>query len=180
MHFVSITYSVAIQEACRWCFYLLLHRAESGLNTVSANPKSPFNRSIFSFVSGFGYALMSALVGYIALLVESIGPGVMMCPSCPRATLYFISAITTSLFSLMHMAWMMIAFEGFSELPKTKGWLKVLWVIVSHYGASFATTLNSSSVNNGCIYSILISLCIIAISCYIIAMSLKSRFRLQH
>lgn len=84
---------------------------------------------------------MSALVGYIALLVESIGPGVMMCPSCPRATLYFISAITTSLFSLMHMAWMMIAFEGFSELPKTKGWLKVLWVIVSHYGASFAVSV---------------------------------------
>jgi anterior pharynx defective protein 1 len=91
-------------------------------------------------VSGFGYALMSALVGYISLLVESIGPGVLMCPSCPRATLYFISAITTSLFSLMHMSWMMISFEGFSELPKLKGWLKIIWVIVSHYGASFAVS----------------------------------------
>lgn len=83
---------------------------------------------------------MSALVGYISLLVESIGPGVIMCPSCPGATLYFISAITTSLFSLMHMAWMMISFDGFSDLPKTKGWLKIIWVIVSHYGASFAVS----------------------------------------
>ncbi|KAG2195817.1 hypothetical protein INT47_010027 [Mucor saturninus] len=180
MHFVSITYSVAIQELCRWGFYLLLNRAEAGLNIVSANPKSPFNRPVFAFVSGYGYALMSALVGYISLLVESIGPGVMMCPSCPKATLYFISAITTSLFSLMHMSWMMISFEGFSELPKTKGWLKVIWVIASHYGASFATTLNSSIiVSNGCIYSIIVCLCIIAVSGYIVALSLKSRFKLS-
>lgn len=49
IHYVSISYSVAIQEICRWGFYLLLNRAESGLNTVSANPKSPFNRSVFAF-----------------------------------------------------------------------------------------------------------------------------------
>jgi anterior pharynx defective protein 1 len=86
---------------------------------------------------------MSSLVGYISLLVESIGPGVMMCPSCPKATLYFISASTTSLFSLMHMVWMMISFEGFSELPQMKGWLKIGWVIVSHYGASFAVSFRA-------------------------------------
>jgi anterior pharynx defective protein 1 len=89
---------------------------------------------------------MSSLVGYISLLVESIGPGVIMCPSCPKATLYFISAITTSLFSLMHMAWMMISFEGFSELPQMKGWLKIGWVIVSHYGASFAVSILMNKV----------------------------------
>ncbi|KAI8081888.1 gamma-secretase subunit Aph-1 [Gilbertella persicaria] len=178
LHFVSIGYSVAIQELFRWSFYLLLSRAEHGLNTVSAHPKSPFNRHAFSFVSGYGYALMSALVGYISLLVESIGPGVMMCPSCPGATLYFISAITTSLFSLMHMAWMMVSFDGFSELPKIRGWLKVIWVILSHYGASFATTLNSSTtVNYGCVYSIVICLFIIAVSAWIVFTSLQSRVR---
>lgn len=180
IHYVSITYSVAIQEICRWGFYKLLNRAEEGLNVVSKNPKSPFNRPVFAFVSGFGYALMSALVGYISLLVESIGPGVMMCPSCPKATLYFISAITTSLFSLMHMSWMMIAFEGFSELPQVKGWLKILWVVFSHYGASFATTLNSSNtVNYGCVYSIVICLFIVSVSTSIVIMSLKSRFQLH-
>ncbi|KAL0144903.1 gamma-secretase subunit Aph-1 [Mucor lusitanicus] len=171
MHFVSITYSVAIQELCRWGFYLLLNRAEAGLNTVSANPKSSFNQSVFAFVSGFGYALMSSL---------SIGPGVMMCPSCPQATLYFISAITTSLFSLMHIFWMVISFEGFSEAPQMKGWFKIGWVIVSHYGASFATTLNAfTSINYGCVYSIVICLVIIALSVFIVATSLKSRFRLS-
>ncbi|KAI8637911.1 gamma-secretase subunit Aph-1 [Parasitella parasitica] len=172
--------SVAIQEICRWGFYLLLNKAEAGLNTVSANPKSPFNRSVFAFVSGFGYALMSSLVGYISLLAESIGPGVMMCPSCPAATLYFISAITTSLFSLMHVFWMMISFDGFSELPRMKGWFKIGWVVISHYGASFATTLNSSAtVNYGCVYSIVICLSIISVSVFIVASSLRSRYRLS-
>jgi len=40
----------------------------------------------------------------------------------------------------MHIFWMMISFEGFSELPLMKGWLKIAWVIASHYGASFAVS----------------------------------------
>ncbi|EIE84250.1 hypothetical protein RO3G_08960 [Rhizopus delemar RA 99-880] len=148
--------SIAIQEICRWGFYLM---------------------TLF----GYGYALTNASVGYISLLVESIGPGVMMCPSCPQASLYFIYAITTTLFSLLHIGWMMIACEGYSELPQKKGYLKIIWVILSHYGASFATTLNSStSVNYGCIASIFICLFIILVSLSIIIHSLKSKFKLLH
>ncbi|KAI9476535.1 MAG: Aph-1 protein-domain-containing protein [Benjaminiella poitrasii] len=130
-------------------------------------------------VSGFGYALMTSLVSYISLLVESIGPGVVMCASCPKITLYFMSAITTTLFSLEHICWMVISFEGFSELPQIIGWLKVAWVILSHYGASLTTVLNASTkVKYGCVYSIVASLFIIAVSVFIIALSLKSKFHL--
>lgn len=66
-------------------------RSEAGLNIASKNRNSPYNRSIFAFVTGFGYALTTSLVSYISILVESIGPGVMMCPSCPQATSFFIS-----------------------------------------------------------------------------------------
>ncbi|KAI7901314.1 gamma-secretase subunit Aph-1 [Cokeromyces recurvatus] len=178
IHFVSITYSIAIQELCRWGFYLLLRRAESGLNTISSNPKSPFNRTTFAFVSGFGYALMTSLISYISLLVESIGPGVIMCPSCPEITIYFMSAITTTFFSLMHICWMIISFEGFSELPQIKGWLKIIWVISSHYGASFTTVLNASrNIKYGCIYSIMTSLFILLTSTYLVISSLKSKFK---
>ncbi|KAI8982309.1 gamma-secretase subunit Aph-1 [Mycotypha africana] len=174
-HYISIAYSVAIKEVCRWGFYLLLSRAESGLNNISTNPKSPFNKTSFAFVSGYGYALMSALVSYISLLVESLGPGVLMCTSCPKATLFFISAITTSLFSLLHLCWMVIAFEGFYELPKVKGWSKVVWVVLSHYGASYATTLNSSTtVKYGCVYSIAICIGIIMTSIGFIMKSFKT------
>lgn len=32
----------------------------------------------------------------------------------------------------------MIAFDGFSEANKVISWLKISWVILSHYGASYA------------------------------------------
>ncbi|CAO3679502.1 unnamed protein product [Rhizopus stolonifer] len=176
-NYFTIIYSVAIQEICRYVFYRLTLRAQNGLNTMSAHPQFPFNKHIFSFVFGFGYALTHALVGYISLLVQSVSPGVMMCPSCPQASLYFIASITTSLFSLLHIGWMMIAFEGF-ELKK-KGYLHIVWVLISHYGASFATTLNSSMrVKFGCIYSIFICLFILVVSLSILTYSLKTKFKL--
>ncbi|KAI8379418.1 gamma-secretase subunit Aph-1 [Radiomyces spectabilis] len=175
-HAVSIVYSITIQELLRWCFFRLLIRAEAGLNIVSVNPKSPFNRSMFAFVSGFGYALMTSLVSYISLLVESIGPGVIMCPSCPQVTVFFVSAITTTLFSLLHMAWMMIAFEGFANITRWRGVLQVIWVVASHYGASYATMMNgSSTIYLGCVYAIIVCMVLLSVSVMIVAKTLKSR-----
>lgn len=145
---ISIIYGVLVQELFRWFFFLLTRRAEKGLSTISTNPRSPFNRSLFAFVTGFGYALTSSLVSYIALLVESIGPGVIMCPSCPQASLFFISAVTTTLFSLLHIVWMMNAFEGYVSWNTNKlvGALRILWVIGSHYGASYAVCIELSKI----------------------------------
>lgn len=160
---ISIVYGVLIQELFRWFFFLLTRRAEKGLSTLSANPRSPFNRSLFAFVTGFGYALTSSLVSYISLLVESIGPGVIMCPSCPQASLFFISAVTTTLFSLLHIVWMMNAFEGYVSWSTNKvaGTARILWVIGSHYGASYAVCFflkkeereQNIFCNDGCIHT---------------------------
>ncbi|KAL0088508.1 Aph-1 protein-domain-containing protein [Phycomyces blakesleeanus] len=143
--------SVAIQEIFRWGFFRILS------------------------LSGFGYALMSCLVSYISLLVESLGPGVKMCQSCPGLSLFFVSAINTTIFSLLHMAWMMVAFEGFSSYKTKSGMLQITWVIFSHYGASYATLFNASDIHLGCVYSALIGVVILAISCAWIAYGLKSR-----
>ncbi|KAI9253492.1 Aph-1 protein-domain-containing protein [Phascolomyces articulosus] len=159
---------------------MVSRRSEAGLNIVSANPHSPFNQSIFSFVTGYGYALTTTLVSYISLLVESIGPGVIMCPSCPQATTFFISAVTTSLFSLLHIVWMMVAFEGFSNIRKPSGIARVIWVIGSHFGASYATLLNGSeTIQYGCVYSIITCIGILSISTALVAYSLKSRYQLH-
>ncbi|KAI7857485.1 Aph-1 protein-domain-containing protein [Circinella umbellata] len=173
--------SITVQEIFRWFFFLLLRRSEAGLNVVSSNPHSPFNQSTFSFVTGYGYALTTTLVSYISLLVESIGPGVIMCPSCPQATTFFISAVTTTLFSLLHIVWMMVAFEGFSNIRKPAGAARVIWVIVSHFGASYATLLNGSeTIKYGCVYAIIVCVVILSISISLVAYSLKSRFKLAH
>ncbi|KAF9970116.1 hypothetical protein BGZ73_007276 [Actinomortierella ambigua] len=70
---------------------MLISRAEDGLNTVSKHPKSKFNRSGYAYACGLGFGIMSGSISYITMLVQTIGPGVIMCPSCPSISLYFIS-----------------------------------------------------------------------------------------
>lgn len=134
---------------------------------VSKNPKSLYNRSVFAFgehhfnspmpyllahltsfpyvlVAGYGFGLTSALVTYISTLVQMIGPGVIMCPSCPSVTLFFISAINTSLTSLQHITWMMIAFEAYLNLPTLSGILQGAWVLMGHFGVSYAVGISLS------------------------------------
>ncbi|CAO3641596.1 unnamed protein product [Cunninghamella blakesleeana] len=171
---ISIIYSVGIQELFRWFYFLLIKRTEPVLNLVTKYPKSPFNRFIFAFVAGYGYALTTSLVSYISLLVQSIGPGIIVCPSCPNASIFLISAITTTLFSLLHMAWMTVAFDGYTS-KNWIGYIKIIWVILSHYGASYGSLMNSSSISYGCIYAILIDLFILIISCGLIVHSLKMK-----
>ncbi|KAM3586426.1 hypothetical protein VKS41_002942 [Umbelopsis sp. WA50703] len=101
----------------------------------------------------------------------------MMCPSCPQASLFFISALTTSLASLQHILWMMLAFEAYHNLPSTIGIIQGIWVIVSHLGVSYATLMNSmESVYLGCVYAIIIQLVVLAISTSLVISNLKKHY----
>ncbi|KAF9084490.1 gamma secretase complex protein [Mortierella sp. AD031] len=140
-------------------------RAESGLNMVAKHPKSRFNRSGYAFAAGLGFGLMFGIISYITQLVNSLGPGVLMCESCKTVSLYFISAITTSILILHHCAWMMISFTGFT----TRSYVRIAWVIVTHYGASYLTILNSSpTVNYGCAYQIIGNVALLIASAIIV------------
>ena len=115
--------------------YLLLVSIISHPNVITTYPIDHF---FCALVAGYGFGLTSALVTYISTLVQMIGPGVIMCPSCPSTTLFFISAINTSLTSLQHITWMMIAFEAYLNLPTLSGILQGTWVLISHFGVSYA------------------------------------------
>ncbi|ORY97784.1 gamma-secretase subunit Aph-1 [Syncephalastrum racemosum] len=174
--FGTIAYSVTIQEVFRVAFWRLLKRTEVGFNLVASNPTSPLNRHKMAFAAGYGYALMSALISYISPLVDSIGPGVLMCPSCPGATLFFVYAFTTSFFSLLHLAWMMLAFDALNTISTVQGKLKLAWVFVSHFAASFASSLNSSdTIYLGCVYGYITCIGILAISTVLVTKSLTAR-----
>ncbi|GJJ71145.1 gamma-secretase subunit APH-1 [Entomortierella parvispora] len=169
----TIIYTVLLQELFRWCLYLLINRAESGLNMVAKHPKSKFNRSGYAFSAGMGFGLMFGIISYITQLVESLGPGVLMCPSCPSISLYFISAITVCIFTFHHCVWMMISFTGFSN----RSYLRILWVIITHYGASYLTILNSSrTVNLGCAYSILGNVVLLIASTIIVVADVRNLY----
>ena len=66
---------------------------------VAKHPKSKFNRSGYAFAAGMGFGLMFGIISYITQLVQALGPGVLMCPSCPSISLYFISG------KLAHKSW---------------------------------------------------------------------------
>lgn len=40
---------MGIQEIFRWCYFLLIQRAEGGLNLVAKYPSSPYNKIEFGF-----------------------------------------------------------------------------------------------------------------------------------
>ncbi|CAJ0625719.1 5852_t:CDS:2 [Entrophospora sp. SA101] len=150
---------------------MVSRRAKYGLNLVSKNPNSPYNEHSFAFVCGLGYGLINGSITYVTLLVYSIGPGILMCKSCPFLSLYFVGAITTCLFILLHITWMMTAFEGFSN-PKRK-FSYILFTMLSHFGASYTTLLNESTIEFGCIYSLMINLTLLISSVLIMSLALK-------
>lgn len=88
----------------------------------------------FHSASAFGFALMSGIISYISQLAYSAGPAVLICASCQWAETSFISAITTSLFILLHIAWHMFSFDGWF---KRHYWQNV-WVISSHLATSYS------------------------------------------
>jgi hypothetical protein len=58
-----------------WLFFLVLFKAEKGLNLVAKYPHSPLNRVSHVFASGFGFAILSGLITFSTLLSEAFGPG---------------------------------------------------------------------------------------------------------
>ncbi|KAF8938123.1 gamma-secretase subunit Aph-1 [Dissophora ornata] len=167
----TIIYTVLLQELFRWLLYLLINRAEEGLNMVAKHPKSQFNRSGYAFSAGMGFGLMFGIISYITQLVQALGPGVLMCASCPSISLYFISAITTCIFILHHCAWMMISFTGFTQ----RSYARILWVLITHYGASYLTLLNSNTnVNLGCAYSIMGNVVLLIASVIIVVADVRN------
>ncbi|CAO3570565.1 unnamed protein product [Mortierella alpina] len=152
----------------------LFSRAEKGLNMVAHHPTSKFNRSGYAFAAGLGFGLMFGIISFITQLVQSLGPGVLMCASCPSLSLYFISALTTSLLILHHCAWMMISFTGFT----LRSYARILWVILSHYGASYLTLLNASkTVPNGCAYSLAANAALLIASVIIVVADVRNLHR---
>jgi len=163
-------FSVVFQEAFRLLYYYMLKKSGNGLNIVAKNPNSPYNRVSYSFVSGLGFGIVSSLIMYIRVLTESIGPGYLQCPSCPSVSLFFISALTTLLFTFLHVVWMMLAFEGFHR----KSYIRPLWVLVTHIGCSYITMFNSSSVPYGCAANLLLNFGILLISAIWVLVDLKN------
>lgn len=169
---LTIFYSVLIQELFRLMYIKLLLRAEDGLHYAAEQPNSPYNRINYSFSAGLGYGLISAAVNYVSPLTSSWTNGNLFLPSCPKVSLFYLTAISTSISTLLQIVWMIIAVDGVTG--RSVG--KLIWVVGGHFVCSYATLLNAYPVNNGCVGAILLPLCYLIASAWI---CLKIAFKVK-
>ncbi|KAI9145883.1 gamma-secretase subunit Aph-1 [Paraphysoderma sedebokerense] len=159
-HAFTLLYTVLFQELVRYAGFRLIKRTEGPLIMVSNNPANPLNKSSFAFVFGLGFGLMLGVISYITVLVESIGPGVLVSKGCPNVSYYLVTAILTSLSILHQVLWTVLAFAGYFNQQKPL----ISYVWLSHFGVTYSNLLNTVGTDISCLYPIFVSIFVLGVS----------------
>ncbi|KAF2073363.1 hypothetical protein CYY_005333 [Polysphondylium violaceum] len=104
------------------------------LETLSARP----NHTLSAAAIGTGSGITYAFIMYASILWESTGPGALFSESCPTVNLFMISALTTLFITILHVAFNILAFQGY----RSKKYHLVLYVLLAHFAVSYLTLLN--------------------------------------
>lgn len=133
---IGIVYSVIFQEVFRYFLYMLLRKAEKGLEKVTTAHVAD-SRHVFAYVCGLGFGLMSGAFALVNVLADAAGPATM---GLRRGNEFFfmVSSSTTLSFILLHTFWGVIFFSALDN----KNWGQIAWVICSHLFVSGMTLLN--------------------------------------
>ena len=136
----SLIVSVLFQELFRFFFWVLLRRAEEGLQ-IMTNSHSPLRKIHFHYVSGLGFGVMSGLFAMVNILAEISGPGTV---GLGGDNQHFVvtSAFLTNCFILLHTFWGVVFFNGLDH----KKWSSVAAVVACHMLVSSLTLMNSAQI----------------------------------
>ncbi|XP_074605136.1 gamma-secretase subunit Aph-1 [Brevipalpus obovatus] len=144
----GVVFSVLFQELFRYLFYRLLKKAEMGLKKVSevGSGHSEYSTqwSSLSYVSGFGFGIMSGVFSMINVLADSTGPGTVGLFGDSRY-FFITSAFHTLAFVLLHTFWGIIFFHSLDS----KNYLRLMIVPVSHLVVTLLTFLNQHQIYTG-------------------------------
>eukprot|EP00055_Hartaetosiga_balthica_P000291 m.136178 g.136178 ORF g.136178 m.136178 type:complete len:243 (+) comp10480_c0_seq1:145-873(+) len=162
--------SVPIQELFRYLWWKVLHKAEKGLSTLSPDGNVVITREKMSLASGIGFGIMYGVMMSCNMLDIMSGPGMIPAPGCRGYNYFFISSLIVGANVIAHIMWGVIAFRAWEERLHGEGMIqktdwKILFVLLAHYGSSFATL---NAVNDSCatvvipIFFVLISSMIVA------------------
>ncbi|KPJ06843.1 Gamma-secretase subunit Aph-1 [Papilio machaon] len=133
----GMVFAVIIQEAFRYGTYRLLRKTEAGLKEISENHNLSSNKMEMAYVSGLGFGTMSGAFALVNVLADSVGPGTLGLYS--GTEFFFVtSAAMTLCMILLNTFWSIIFFSGLDD----KNYLKVTWVIGSHFLVSGLSLLN--------------------------------------
>lgn len=137
--------SVIVQEIYRYLFYAILKKAQIGLQKVSdvgnRGHLYSISWSTLSYVSGFGFGIMSGAFSLVNVLADSTGPGTVgLYGDSPY---FFIStSLITLALILLHTFWGIIFFDALDKKCR----YKIGYVIVSHLAVSALTFFNQQQL----------------------------------
>ncbi|RQM25522.1 hypothetical protein B5M09_007309 [Aphanomyces astaci] len=166
----TIPVAILIQELFRYAFFIVYIRCEQAVKRVTTKQNQlPLNDLTSSFgiiysysrlhcmevahgihvASGVGFALMRALMMYGTVLASSLaGEGASFTATCPQIPLVFASALSTLALTLLDVALMVLAFEGYRKRSAAH----IVAVVLLHVGSGLSNMLNLNEV--GCSASI--------------------------
>eukprot|EP01091_Cochliopodium_minus_P004328 TRINITY_DN14219_c0_g1_i1.p1 TRINITY_DN14219_c0_g1~~TRINITY_DN14219_c0_g1_i1.p1 ORF type:complete len:243 (-),score=34.80 TRINITY_DN14219_c0_g1_i1:15-743(-) len=147
----SILIAVLIQEGMRYIFYRLLAKGQNGITKSKLDfLDGKIQHFKASLCCGVGAAIGYASVMYLGVIWDSRGQGTLFSKSCSHISVFVISSFLSTAFVLLQICWYIISFQAY----KTKNWLWVAIVAVSHLVASYLTMINLKDGSATCVASI--------------------------
>jgi len=139
----GLVFSVLFQELIRGGFYIVLRKADEGLQKMSQQEGVEGgmtlvnNKHLMAYVSGLGFGLISGAFAMVNVLADSTGPGTIGIHG--NSHLFFItSALMTLCMIFLHTFWGIVFFAGLDR----KNYGMPAAVILSHLLVSCLTLLN--------------------------------------
>lgn len=156
----GLFFSVAFQEAFRFVYFLLLKKAESGLEKVSANGMQIEGvhslknaKHTIALVCGLGFGFMAGAFALVNVLADANGPGTVGFPIAAGLindefgknmsyNFFFTSALSTSAFILLHVMWNVLFWQG----CRSGNFVLIGFVVASHFLLSGLSLVNRQAL----------------------------------
>jgi hypothetical protein len=84
-----------------------------------------------AIAAGVGFGAMHSFMYYAPIIAHALGEGALFNPHCPQFSTFFSAAWTSLFFNIMHICWMILAFDAYRTLHP----LKVGIVVALHAAA---------------------------------------------
>ncbi len=122
--------------------------------------------------AGVAFGLASTMSSVSPVLDLSFSRATLYTPSCPRASLFWVQSFQGLLFSLLHVSWGILAFDGL----RRNCWVQVVAVGLLHLVAAFVSTAND--LQNGCAVTLPVLSLWLLLNTYLAYRNVMGRFYL--
>jgi hypothetical protein len=137
---------VASAQCARFALHRLVLWASSK-GAAQSDMRAMFSKEAclaMDAAAGVAFGLSSTMSSVSPVLDLSFSRATLYTPSCFRASLFWVQSFQGLLFSLLHVCWGILAFDGL----RRKRWVQVAAVALLHLIAAFVSAAND--LQNGC------------------------------